>query len=296
MPNPQSPIPNTYKHIHVGTSGWTYDDWSGPFYPENVKGTDRLAFYAGRFDTVEVNATFYRIPTQTMIDAWNRRLGAEFQLVVKGSRTITHFKKLRDCRGPLEALLGRVLQLGRLRVILWQFPPSLHKDVARLDGFLSGLPEKVRHAVEFRHGSWWDEEVAATLSQHEAAFVAVSHPQLPDAFYPTTDFLYVRFHGVGKDLYRYDYSREELSEWASRLGPHLAGRTLYAFFNNDYNANAPRNGAVFRALLEVEACTMISGCPFRPGVHDGGFAPPYRRRLNESSCSQPYPSNPAERP
>ncbi len=238
------------KQVYVGTSGWTYDDWSGPFYPEDVKGPERLSFYAQRFDTVEVNASFYRIPTQPMIDAWNRRLAAGFHLVLKGSQTVTHLKKLRGCEEPLETFLERALQLRTLRVILWQLPPSLHKDVARLDEFLSGLPGKVRHAVEFRHGSWWDDEVAATLSRHAAAFVAISHPSLPDAFYPTTDFLYLRFHGVGKDLYRYDYSREELADWATRLKPHLPGRTLYAFFNNDYNANAPRNAVVFQELLE----------------------------------------------
>ena len=237
------------KQVYVGTSGWTYDDWSGPFYPEDVKGSERLSFYAQRFNTVEVNASFYRIPTRAMIEAWNRRLAAGFHLVLKGSRTVTHLKKLRDCEELLGMFLERALQLRTLRVILWQLPPSLHKDVARLDEFLSGLPGKVRHAVEFRHGSWWDEEVAGTLSRHNAAFVAVSHPRLPEAFYATTDLLYLRFHGVGEDLYRYDYSREELAGWAARLGPHLPGRTLYAFFNNDYHANAPRNAGVFRELL-----------------------------------------------
>jgi len=238
------------QHVYVGTSGWTYDDWSGAFYPEGVKGPDRLSFYAQQFNTVEVNASFYRTPTQPMIDAWNRRLGEDFHLVLKGARTVTHLKKLRDCREPLEMFLQRALQLQTLRAILWQLPPSLHKDTARLDEFLSGLPQQVRHAVEFRHASWWHDEVAATLARHNAAFVAVSHPSLPDAFYPTTDFLYVRFHGLGRQLYRYDYTREELTDWASRLAPHLPNRTLYAFFNNDYHAHAPRNAAVFRELLE----------------------------------------------
>jgi len=237
------------QEIHVGTSGWTYDDWSGSFYPADVKGAERLAFYARQFHTVEVNATFYRVPTQTMIDAWNRRLDNTFHLVVKGSRAITHLKKLRDCRESLDMFFERVLQLKMLRVILWQLPPSLHKDAARLDGFLSGLPGTVRHAVEFRHPSWWDDEVAETLTRHRAALVAISHPQLPDTLRPTTDFLYLRFHGLGRQLYRYDYSREELALWVSRLEPHLADRHVYAFFNNDFAANAPRNAALFRELL-----------------------------------------------
>lgn len=240
------------QRICVGTSGWTYEDWSGAFYPEDVKGTARLEYYVGKFATVEINATFYRLPTQTMIGAWNRRLPAGFHLVVKGSRLVTHLKKLNDCEEPLAAFWDRVRQLRTLRVILWQLPPSLHKDVKRLDHFLSGLPEKVRHAVEFRHASWWDEEVAAVLKRHAASFVAVSHPRLPDAIFPTTDFLYVRFHGVGSQLYQYDYSRRELDDWVSRLAPRLRGRTLYAFFNNDYHANAPRNAATFRELLQRE--------------------------------------------
>jgi len=239
------------KGVYVGTSGWTYDDWSGPFYPQDVKGTGRLGFYVSRFDTVEINATFYRIPSQIMIDAWNRRLPTGFHLVAKGPRVVTHLKKLKDCQEPLEAFFDRVGQLSTLKAVLWQLPPSLHKDVDRLDRFLRGLPEtrNVRHAVEFRHASWWDEETVALLESHAAAFVAISHPRLPEAIHPTTDLLYVRFHGLGKDLYRYDYSREELGRWATALRPHLPGRVLYAFFNNDYQANAPRNAAAFRELL-----------------------------------------------
>jgi uncharacterized protein YecE (DUF72 family) len=268
----------------VGTSGWTYDDWSGRFYPKDVKGAERLAFYAQKFNTVEVNATFYRLPTQPMLDAWNRRLPARFHLVLKGSRLVTHLKKLDDCAEPLRAFFDRAGQLRALRVILWQLPPSLHKDVERLERFLSGLPSlsengerhpksfghgtvdpqhpgasphfriasrhEVRHALEFRHQSWWDDEVAAALERHDAAFVAVSHPRLPDAIRPTSDFLYLRFHGLGEQLYAYDYSDRELSDWAARVAPHLRGRTLYAFFNNDYQANAPRNAATFREMLE----------------------------------------------
>jgi uncharacterized protein YecE (DUF72 family) len=238
------------SRIHVGTSGWTYDDWSGPFYPEEVRGADRLSFYAERFDTVEVNATFYRLPFRGMITGWNRRLPESFHLVVKGPRSVTHLKKLRDCERALTAFLDRVAELRTLKVILWQLPPTLHKDLERLDEFLSGLPESVRHAVEFRHESWWDGEVAEVLSRRRAAFVAVSHPRLPDRLIPTADLLYLRFHGLGPRLYDYDYSAEELRSWVEKLKPHLRGRELYAFFNNDIGARAPANAASFRRLLE----------------------------------------------
>lgn len=247
------------ESIHVGTSGWTHDDWDGPFYPDGVGGPDRLSFYASRFDTVEVNASFHRFPTGPMIDAWNRRLPPDFHLVLKGHRQITHRKKLVDCGEPLAAFLGRVTPLATLRVLLWQLPPSLHRDTSRLEGFLARLdrslgetavaPRRIRHAMEFRHESWWDEATAEVLSRHGAAFVAVSHPSLPEEVVPTADVLYVRFHGKGRRLYDYDYSDDELGEWVRRLAPHLRGRTLYAFFNNDWHANAPRNAARLRELL-----------------------------------------------
>jgi uncharacterized protein YecE (DUF72 family) len=237
-------------HTRVGTSGWTYDDWAKKFYPADVKGSERLAYYVTRFNSVEINATFYRLPTQTMLDAWNRRLPADFHLVVKGSRIITHLKKISDCQDSLDLFLDRVKQLKTLKVILWQLPPSMHKDSARLDHFLSQLPQDVRHAVEFRHVSWWSDDVADLLARHRAAFVTVSHPNLPDTIYPATDFLYLRFHGFGRQLYRYDYSDNELKDWVARVKPHLKDRTLYAFFNNDYEANAPRNAEIFHSILK----------------------------------------------
>ncbi len=246
------------QHAHVGTSGWTYGDWQGAFYPADVKGAERLGYYAERFDTVEVNSTFYRLPFRGMIVGWNRRLPPTFHLVLKGPRLVTHLKKLGDCEEPLARFLERVRALETLRVILWQLPPSLHRDLERLERFLEALPGWVRHAVEFRHASWWSDETARLLGRHRAAFVAVSHPRLPDDIVPTTDFLYVRFHGLGRELYRYDYRRGELAAWAERLGPHLRARPLYAFFNNDYDAHAPRNAAQFRRLIGGAGATVSS--------------------------------------
>ncbi len=250
--------------IHIGTSGWTYDDWNGPFYPETVRGPGRLAYYATRFDTVEVNASFYRFPTGPMVEAWNRRLKRRFHLVLKGHRQITHRRKLQGCQEVLADFLERVLPLRPLRALLWQLPPSFHRDNARLEEFLTLLRalvrqagaarRRIRHAVEFRHESWWDEETAAVLARHGAAFVTLSHTRLPAEIVPTTDFLYLRFHGLGRQLYDYDYSDAELSTWCRRLAPHLDERSLYAFFNNDWHANAPRNAARFRDLL----CAALS--------------------------------------
>jgi len=237
--------------IYIGTSGWTYDDWAGVFYPEDVQGAGRLAYYATQFNTVEVNATFYRLPTQAMLDAWNRHLKRGFHLVLKGSRRITHNRRLKDCGEAVDTFFDRASQLKTLKVVLWQLPPGMQKNIERLDAFLKILPKKkVRHAVEFRHPSWWqDEEVDAVLNRHKAAFVSVSHPDLPAEVRPTADFLYVRFHGLGENLYQYDYSKRELNKWVKAVTPHLKGRALYAFFNNDHDARAPKNAETFRDLL-----------------------------------------------
>ncbi len=240
-----------HNPCHVGTSGWTYADWAGRFYPPQVRGAERLSYYAGRFDTVEVNATFYRFPGESMVRAWNRRLPADFHLVLKGNRRVTHLNRLAGSGETLAGFLERVRPLKHLRVLLWQLPPTLRKDLPRLEEFLALLPSRWRHAVEFRHESWWDDGVAALLARHGAAFVAVSHPHLPETVLATADFLYVRFHGLGAALHGYDYGGEELRAWADRLAPHRAGRTLYAFFNNDREARAVHNAAVFRALLDA---------------------------------------------
>ncbi|MHB0961323.1 MAG: DUF72 domain-containing protein [Pirellulaceae bacterium] len=239
----------THNRFYVGTSGWTYDDWQGRFYPKDVRGARRLEFYATQFNAVEVNATFYRLPTAPMIAAWNGRLDTTFHLVLKAPRLITHRKKLADCAEAIGQFCERTRLLKRLVAVLWQLPPGLPKDLARLSAFLDDLPKEVRHAVEFRHASWWDDDVARALSQHAAAFVAVSHPQLPNDVLPTTDFLYIRFHGQGRELYRYDYTDEELRAHAARIKPLLAGRRLFAFFNNTYDAHAPNNARRFRQLL-----------------------------------------------
>ncbi|MCS7236765.1 MAG: DUF72 domain-containing protein [Thermoguttaceae bacterium] len=235
--------------ILVGTSGWTYDDWKGIFYPPELPPTERITFYASHFPAVELNASFYRLPTQNMIEAWNKRLPDDFHMAVKGWRTVTHLAKLQDCQENVNVFLSRVKSLKTLRVILWQLPPSLHFDIERLDAFLGALPEGFRYAVEFRHASWWRTETVELLTRHKAAFVAVSHPRLPADVYPTCDFLYIRFHGLGKQLYRYNYSQQELAEWVDRVGPHLNNQTIYAFFNNDWEGHAVRNARQFSEML-----------------------------------------------
>jgi uncharacterized protein YecE (DUF72 family) len=240
--------------IHVGTSGWVYADWCGRFYPEKLPARRRLEHYARHFDTVEINATHYRLATPSQVAGWNAVLPETFHTVAKGSAFLTHRIKLA---GPLlERGVARFFEplsaMKTLRVVLWQLPQIFPRDLERLDRFFSLLPRHVRHALEPRDPWWWNDEVAALLRQHEIAFCAVSHPALPADVVPTTDFLYVRFHGLGEQLYHYKYTRRELTQWVDRLAAARRGRALYAFFNNDWVCNAIADATVFRALLSGE--------------------------------------------
>lgn len=237
--------------MRVGTSGWSYDDWDGRFYPDEVARTRWFDHYAGHFPTVEINYSFYRLPRQTTVEKWHGQAPDRFRYAVKGSRYITHNLKLG---GDVEDAIGNVVRRMAplktfLGVWLWQLPPNLHKDVERLDRFLSLLPGS-DHAVEFRHRSWWDEEVEETLRRHDAAFVWLSDSDMPDARPLTSDTIYVRLHGKGEERYRYDYSDRELEEWAARLRALAAdGHDAWVFFNNDHRAKAPKNAATLVELL-----------------------------------------------
>jgi uncharacterized protein YecE (DUF72 family) len=238
--------------VRVGTSGWSYDDWDGRFYPDDVPRTRWFEHYARHFPTVEINHSFYRLPRGSTVENWNRQAPDRFRYAVKGSRYITHNLKLGgDVEDAISNVTERMAPLKTyLGVWLWQLPPNLHKDVARLDRFLSLLPGRHEHAVEFRHTSWWDEEVVATLRRHDTAFVWLSDSEMPKERPVTASTIYVRFHGLGEDRYRYDYADDELEAWADRLRDAAQdGHDIWAFFNNDHQAKAPANAARLIELL-----------------------------------------------
>lgn len=235
----------------VGTSGWAYDDWVGRFYPLGLDRNHWLSHYAKEFSCVELNVTFYRLPFANMIVGWSRKVPDEFVFIAKGSRVVTHRLRLRNAKDEVEKFEERLKDLKGLEVILWQLPPSLRADPDLLSEFISILPTKFRFVIEFRHVSWWENSrVAEVLKAHGAAFCGVSHPRLPDEMPDTADFAYIRFHGLGPRLYDYDYSEQELLPWAEKAALILAsGRDVYAFFNNDYRANAVFNAKLFRSLV-----------------------------------------------
>ena len=239
--------------VHVGTSGWQYDDWRGRFYPDGLPKRAWFEHYARCFPTVEINATFYRLPKTSTVERWHDTAPDRFRFAVKGSRYLTHNKKLNDPEGPVATVTSRMAPLKTfLGVWLWQLPPNLHVDVGRLERFLAVLPGGPGHAVEFRHPSWYVDEVERVMARHHVAWVWLSDHRMPDQAPVTADFVYLRLHGLAEDealRYRWDYTEAELAPWAERLRTAAAdGRDGWVYFNNDYEANAPRNA---RTLLDL---------------------------------------------
>src|SRR5215210_4000853 len=199
--------------VHVGCSGWAYKHWRGLLYPEGLPQKRWFERYAEEFDTVEINASFYRLPLASTFDAWRGKAPPGFRYAVKANRFLTHMKKLVGCDEDVDRFIGLTRRLERtLGPILYQLPPSLHKDVRRLDAFLARLPMDLEHVVEFRHKSWYDEEVLALLDRHGAGFVSHDLKGLASPRWASGRTAYVRFHGAaGKYWGR--YSDEALLEW-----------------------------------------------------------------------------------
>ena len=238
--------------LFLGTSGWSYNGWIGDFYPEDIDRREMLSFYTRHFNSVEVNATFYRLPFKNMIKGWYADAPKEFEFAVKGHRRVTHYNKLEDVHDTITDQMERIDVLSEhLGPVLWQLPPSLHKNVERLERFIALLPDNMRHAIEFRHPSWLDQAVFRLLEKRNIAQVWVSSEQMPAETTETADFIYLRFHGLNTG-YRYDYSREELEAWADRIQQvYEHGKTVYAYFNNDYACYAPRNAKMLRNMIYI---------------------------------------------
>ncbi|HEY3856735.1 MAG TPA: DUF72 domain-containing protein [Verrucomicrobiae bacterium] len=236
----------------IGTSGWEYKEWADDFYSE-VKPRDHFVFYARQFNTVEINATFYRLPGLSAVHSWRERAPHGFVFAIKGSRFITHIKRLNDLQGSVNKFFRRIRPLhSKMGPILWQLPPNFPKDIKRLNVFLRRLPQDYSHAFEFRHSTWFDSETKTLLQNHNAALVWVSSMKMPEDFSVTANFAYIRFHGLSGGP-RHDYTQTELAPWAKLIREQIiAGRRVYAYFNNDLNVRAPKNAASLRELCGVK--------------------------------------------
>jgi uncharacterized protein YecE (DUF72 family) len=235
--------------IYIGTSGWMYKSWASSFYPKDCPAKRHLDFYVTQFPTVEINASFYRLPEETAFAAWRKSALPGFHYAVKGSRAVTHFKRLKPGAKSLQILLDRARLLGaHLGPILWQLPPNFTKNAERLTEFVRGLPRRYAYAIEFRHPSWLDQEVEDVLKRFRIANVAVSSQAMPIHFQPTANFVYVRFHGL-KGGAAHDYTDRELEPWVEHLRRCARhGLKGFVYFNNDVNTRAPLNA---RRLMEM---------------------------------------------
>ena len=237
---------------HLGTSGWSYPGWRGLFYPAGLSSKEWLEFYARHFQTVEINMTFYRLPKPEMLKGWLDRTPPHFTFTLKANRRITHVKKLKDVKSEVRYFYILADSLGdRLGCILFQLPPSLTRDLALLEEFVSALSPAHRNVVEFRHESWFEDEVFDLLRSKHVIFCVASSSKVPRRVVETADTAYVRFHGLAGE-HRYEYSDQELREWASEIKKLRSG-DCYIYFNNDYKAYAVANCRRLAALLQDES-------------------------------------------
>jgi uncharacterized protein YecE (DUF72 family) len=240
----------TKNLIHIGTSGWHYDHWRGPFYPEDLAPKDFLTFYRQHFHTVEINNSFYRLPSEKTLVDWRESVPSGFIFAVKGSRYITHMKKLKDPGQSVPPLLERLQALGdRLGPILFQLPPRWHFNEERLQTFLEALPRNYRYALEFRDPSWLNQKACRLLSKHGAAFCIYELAGRISPKKVTADFVYIRLHGPGA-AYQGRYDRQTLAGWAGAISAWTAqGLTVFAYFDNDEAGYAAQNARELQEML-----------------------------------------------
>jgi uncharacterized protein YecE (DUF72 family) len=241
------------KPVRVGCSGWNYPDWRERVYPRGVPPRRWLARYATMFDTVEVNSTFYRLASRKAVAEWAAQTPDDFVFALKASRYLTHMKRLTDLARGIARYYERIEPLvgtPKLGPIVWQLPQNFHRDDERLAAALAALPPG-RHCFEFRHPSWFASDVYAILRQHDAALVIGDHPQRPfQSHEMTADWTLVRFH-YGRHGRRGNYSRRELETWLRRIRQWRRRVEVFAYFNNDWEAFAVRNGLWLAQALGV---------------------------------------------
>lgn len=249
------------RRVWIGCSGWNYDDWRGRLYPEREPKRRWLELYATRFETVEVNATFYRLPTRDAVSAWVDQTPAGFLFAVKASRYLTHVKRLRepeDGIGRFDERIEPLRAAGRLGPVLWQLPENFHRDDERLRAWLEALPGG-RHTIEFRHASWFAPDVLEALRSHGVAVTIGDHPKRAfQSQEATASWRYIRFHygARGRDG---NYSASELESWARRITAWRRAGEVFAYFNNDWRGFAPANARSLIGLLSQSAGRAAGG-------------------------------------
>jgi len=237
--------------IRIGTSGFHYKHWIGPFYPPKTPVKEMLKFYIRHFDTVELNNSFYRLPTEDAFTSWRASTPDKFVFAVKASRFLTHNKKLNDPEVALQNLLPRIAQLGsKLGPVLFQLPPKWKVNSERLRGLLEVLPRDLRYAFEFREHTWIKPEIDTLLSQFRAAFCIYELAGYRSPLTVTTDFAYVRLHGPGPGKYQESYSKVRLRRWCDQIEEWAGSlKAVYFYFDNDQAGFAAQNALALKQML-----------------------------------------------
>ena len=235
--------------IHIGTSGWHYAHWKGPFYPEKLPASKMFDWYAQHFDSVELNNTFYRLPPEGAAKQWREASPSGFLFAAKGSRFLTHMKKLKDPEPGIEKFFSRIDPLGRkLGPIVFQLPPWWEVNAERLDCFLSALPKRKPYAFELRNPTWHTDEIYRILRRHNAAFCIFEIAGFHSDMLLTANFTYVRLHGPG-GAYQGLYSDAKLAQWAERMGEwEKELKAIYVYFDNDQAGYAVQNALALKRL------------------------------------------------
>ncbi|MDB5512097.1 MAG: hypothetical protein JWR08_1580 [Enterovirga sp.] len=235
--------------LFIGTSGWHYGSWLGPFYPERHPKPKLLAFYAGVFDTTEINLSFYRLPTEAAVAAWRDGTPDDFVFAWKAHRVITHYRRLTNPEEPIANVFARMAGLGpKGGPVLFQLPPRFRANRERLAAFLSALPPGGRYTVEFRDPSWYEPAILDLLAEFDAALCISDHAHAPSPWVATASFVYVRGHGPS-GRYHGSYDDAALADWAGHVARWRAeGRDVFSFFDNDIKAAAPADAQRLAAL------------------------------------------------
>lgn len=242
--------------LHLGTIGWSYNFWKGPFYPAKTASKDFLAYYSSQFDTVEVDSTFYRIPSQSAVENWRRQVPEGFLFALKFPQVITHIKALKNCEADTAVFLSRAELLGdKLGPMLLQFPPNFAvSHFLDLAAYLKALPQQHRYVVEVRNKSWLTPDFYALLRKNKVA-LAITEKPLSSQFEGTTDFLYMRWEGNRKAVNGLRGEIEvdktlDLQAWAQKLNPHLDRSTeVFGYFGKYYSGLPPSDVKALKGFL-----------------------------------------------
>lgn len=235
--------------IRIGTSGWHYDHWRGTFYPGTLSKKHWLAFYARTFDTVEINNSFYRLPTRQAVEQWRQAVPAGFSFAIKASRYTTHVKRLKDAPASFAKFFAAIVPLAaQIGPILFQTPPRFTPDAARLDAFIAELPEGYTFAFEFRDPRWFNADVRRVLERRKCAFCIFDIGGLQSPLWRTGDFTYLRLHGPG-EKYSGSYPEPELQRWARRIRDWRREIDVWCFFDNDEMGYAAQDAMRLKQML-----------------------------------------------